>query len=103
LAVFDAVLVPAQEAPLKVAALAASTSSAEQSLGKNTIFAINATKDITIKFGVTGMGAAAATDFRIPTNATMTFDTGEAYTHIRVFNLDGAATADIYITKLSRV
>jgi hypothetical protein len=103
MAVFNAILVPGKERGTKIAALAAITSSAEVLLGPNVIFAINATKDITIAFGATGMGAALATDgFRIPANSTFTFDMGRSLTAFRVFNLDGAATADVYYMPLSK-
>jgi hypothetical protein len=101
MAVLAAILLPGQDPDIKVAGLAATTSTAEQLLGKNKLFAINATQDICIKFGVTGMSAAAATNFRIPANQTAVFDTGEAFTHIRVFNL-GSSAADIYAKGLSR-
>ena len=101
MAVQDAVLVPSQELVLKVAALAAAASSAEQNLGKNQLFAINATDEFHIKFGVTGMGVAANTDFRIPKDAVVVYDTGQAFTHIRVFNDTGVAI-DVYIQPLSR-
>jgi len=100
--VFDGILKPAAAPAIKIAALAAVTSSAEQSLGSNRIFAINATQDITIKFGVTGMGAATAADFRVPASQTQVYDTGFEFTHIRVFNLHASSTADVYIQFLSK-
>jgi hypothetical protein len=101
MAVFSAILIPGGAGATKVAALASGTSSAETLVGQNQIFAINATKDITVKFGVAGMSAAAATDFRVPANSTMTFDMGHPFTHVRVFNLDAAAV-DVYILPLCR-
>jgi hypothetical protein len=101
MAVQDAVLVPSQEAVLKLTALGAAASSTEQLLGKNQLFAINATDDCHIAFGVTSMGVASATDFRLPQDAVVVYDTGQAFTHIRVFNNTGAAI-DVYIQPLSR-
>lgn len=101
MAVLSCILVPSNEAVTKIAALATVTSSAEVVLNTNRIFVINATGDITIKFGQPGMAAAAATDYRIPANQQTTFDTGSAITSLRVFNLAGTAT-DIYIFPLSR-
>lgn len=101
MAVISAILSPAATSAKKTAALATVTSSAEIVLGNNTIFAINATGDITIKFGVAGMTAAAATDFRVPANTMQVFDTGNLYSSVRVFNLAATAT-DIYIQPLSK-
>lgn len=101
MAVIDAVLVPSQEPVLKIAALAAAASSAEQLLGKNQLFAISATDDFHISFGVTGMGVASAADFRIPIDAIVVLDSGQAFTHLRVFN-NTAANIDVYILPLSR-
>lgn len=101
MAVQDAIFAPGKERGNKIAALAATTSSTEQSLGSDVIFAINSPVDIHIRFGVTGMGAATVADFRIPAEATLTFQTGQAFTHIRVFNSDASAT-DVYILPLSK-
>lgn len=101
MAVFSSVFIPGSDAVIKVAGLATTTSSAEQTLGKHKLFAINATQDITIKFGVTGLAAAAATDFRIPANTNVVFDTGSQITSIRVFNLSGTTAADVYVLGLS--
>ena len=101
MAVFSSILVPAGEAAVQVLALAATTSSAEISLGTNRIFAINADQDITIKFGQAGLAAATGVEYRIPANQQTTFDTSDAYASIRVFN-KGASAANIYVQKLSR-
>jgi hypothetical protein len=101
---------------VKVAALAAGTSSAEISLGSNQIFSIVAfsnavgttTNNINVRFGPVGLGAATATDFGLPvgtptSDAGLTyFDTGDSYQSIRVFN-NSAQTVDIYVCKLSRI
>lgn len=102
MAVLSSILVPANETAIKVAAIATVTSSAEIVIGANRIFAINATGDITIKFGNAGLTAADATNYRIPANQQTTFDTGQAAPSIRVFNLAGTAT-DVYIQLLSRI
>jgi|SRR5581483_7466162 len=101
MAVFDAILLPAQKASVKIAGLAASTSSSEQTLGNNEIFAINADQDITIKFGAAGLSNAATTDFRIPANSTLVFDVGTKFTSFKVFN-QGASAANIYYMFLSK-
>lgn len=102
MAVFSAILVPSNDAPIKVAALAASTSSAELVMSNNRIFAINADQDITIRFGTSGMAAADATFYRIPANQQTTFDLGGAFDRIRVFNQAAATAANVYIELLSR-
>lgn len=100
MAVNDFIARPADTAPIKVAALAASASSAEVSLGSNTIFAINGSDHFHIKFGLTGMAAAAATDFRVPKDVTIVLDTSR-FTHIRVYNSTVAAI-DVYVLVLSK-
>ena len=101
MAVIDAVLVFGQDPAIKVAALATANSSAEQLLGKNQLFAIHATGDFHIRAGVTGMGAGVATDFLLPSGQVHVFDTGQAFTHIRIFN-DSGSNIDFYILSLSR-
>ena len=98
--VFSGILVPANEIAIKLS-VTASSSSAEQALSANRIFAINADQDITIKFGTAGMSAATTSDYRIPANQQTTLDLGSSLTSIRVFN-QGASTANVYILLLSR-
>lgn len=95
---FAQILSPAGDAVIKVTGLLATTSSAELAVGARRIFAINATQDITIRFGQTGVGAADATFYRIPSNQQTTFDMG-SNSVVRVFN-EGASAADVYILKL---
>lgn len=102
MATFSSILIPAQVPSTKIAGLATTTSSVEQALGANVIFAINADQDITIKFGLPGLAAATANDFRVPANSTMVFDVGSHYTSFRCFNLSGTTTANIYIQFLSK-
>lgn len=101
MATLDAILVFSQEPVIKIAALAADTSSTEQLLGKNQLFAVHGTDGFHIKPGATGMGAAAATDFLLPGGQVHVFDTGQAFTHIRLFN-DTASAIALYIQPLSR-
>ena len=102
MALMDAILAPGKARGTKVTALATTTSSAEVSLGQNTVFAINSDQDCGIRFGTVGMGAATVADFRIPANVTQVWYMGDAFTHIRVFNHDGTATSDVYIMPMSR-
>ncbi len=101
MAVIDAILVPSQDPAIKVAAIVTTASSAEQLLGKNQLFAIHATDSFHLRFGVTGMGAGVATDFLLPGGQIHVFDTGQAFTHVRVFN-DSGGNIDFYIQPLSR-
>lgn len=102
MALIDSVLVLNDSAPIKIAALGTATSSSEQTIGRGSIFWINATQDITIKLGDTGMGAAAATDMRIPANSNAVFQMHNRHDFIRVFNLSATTAADVYIKQLSR-
>lgn len=101
MAVLSSILSFSGEACVKIAALTNGSSTAEIILGTNAIFAVNSTKDVTIKFGNSGMAAAAATDYRIPANQQTTLDTGTAFSSIRIFNVDAAA-GDVYVQKLSK-
>lgn len=95
---FAQILAPAGDTVIKVTGLAATTSSGELVVGARRIFAVNATQDITIRFGQTGMGAADASFYRIPANQQTTFDMG-SNSVIRVFN-ESASAADVYILRL---
>jgi hypothetical protein len=67
-----------------------STSSAEIVLGRYSIFAINATGDINIRCGNSGMPAAAATDFRIPAGVVATYQVPQQWDRIRLYNAGGS-------------
>ena len=102
MATFDAILVPASLRGSKEAALAASTSSTEIAVGHNVMLAINADQDVTVRFGPVGLGAADATDFRIPQNSTMVFDLGRDKESVRFFNLSSTTAANIWYLALSK-
>jgi hypothetical protein len=102
MATFDSILTPAQTTATVISGLTSGASTVEQTLGWNTIFAINATQDITIKFGPPGFSAlASAADFRIPANSTMVWDNGTQYTSFKCFNLSGSV-CNVYIMFLSK-
>ena len=105
MATFASILVPSDDADIKVAALAASTASAAQTVGLRAIVAVNADQDITIVFyqAAVGTKTPTAANFRIPANQTQTFDMGSINDTIRVFNLNGASAANIWIKKFSRI
>lgn len=102
-AVFDAILVPSQVTPTVITALATVTLSSEQVFGANEIFAINATGDMTIRFGPAGSvpAASATAGFRIPSGTTMVFDVGRQWTSFKVFNTT-AGNINVYIQPLSK-
>lgn len=103
MATVSAILIPAQKQAVKIAALAASTSSAEQDLGFNEIFAINADQDITIRFGQTGaVTNASATDFRIPANVIAVYDIGRGWPAFKVFNLSASTAVNVYYQFLAK-
>jgi hypothetical protein len=72
------------------ATLATVTSSAEIVLGRYQLFAINASGDLNIRFGNSGMPAAAATDYRIPANTVVIYQIPQTYDRFRVFNSTGS-------------
>lgn len=82
------------------AALGATTSTAEIAVGANRLIRISASGDATVKFGLTGMGAAAATDIPVWGKTYQDFFTGE-FTHIRIFNTT-ASSINYFIVPLVR-
>lgn len=100
MATFSAIFAPG--ITTKVVALAGSASSAEIVLGKDVKFAIVATTSpINIAFGQPGMAAADATGFLIPAGVIASFDLGNAYTSIRVFNNTASTATDVYVLQLA--
>ena len=71
-------------------------STTEINLGRYQLFAINATDDINIRCGNSGMPAAAATDFRIPAGTTVTYMVPQQWDRIRLYNA-GATTVTYWI------
>lgn len=77
-------------------------SSAEITVGFRQIIAVSngSIGTANIKFGVSGMGAAVATDFIVPINSTTYWDLGEEFDRIRIF---AAGTAVVVtVMRLSR-
>lgn len=100
MAVQSAVFCLADEAA-QVVTVGSLASSAQLFIGTNRRFIINATQDITIKMGDSGMAAANSTTcMRIPSDFTQVLDLGNMHAWIRVFNL-GAVNATVYIQALS--
>lgn len=102
MAVMSSFLVPSGQPPVKIVALATTTASGEQVFGSNTLLAINADQDITIAWGTSGMAAPTTSDFRLPAGTTMTFDFGQAYDRLRVFNQSASTAANVYMKSFSR-
>jgi hypothetical protein len=108
---FSQVLIPTNIADLKSTALANGAASGELVLNKRRAFVIVAypntaptvpggTGGIAIKFGLTGMTAPDATFYQIPLGQQTTFDTGDAYDRIRIFN-NSSVAVDVYIKPLT--
>jgi hypothetical protein len=96
----DSIFVPST-APQKVAALSGTTSSSELVFNHNAIIAVQGTGNINVAFGKSGMAAADATGWLIPSGAVHMFDLGSAFDRIRVFNSTGSAV-DVYVMQLVR-
>lgn len=75
------------------------TSSGEIVMGRYQLFAINASGDINIRFGNSGMPAAAATDFRIPNGAIAVYQCPAQWDRFRLFN-NGASPITYWIQPL---
>lgn len=92
MAIFSGILVPvggstAGSTTADISAtLATVTSTAEIILGRYQLFAINASDDINIRFGNSGMPAAAATDFRIPGGILAVYQVPQQWDRLRLFN-----------------
>jgi hypothetical protein len=95
----------------KASAIANGASSAEIVIGPRTIFAVVAMPTAgqspngyaNIRFGPAGLAAATASDFGFPFGVVLTFDTGEEFNSIRLFNGSSVAgTVDFYVMRLSR-
>jgi hypothetical protein len=96
MAVADHILIPTGASPTK-ASPAASASTAEILLGGTTIFSIVCTGNCHVKFGTTGMAAAAVTDHFIAANTKEVYNLSRNFTAIRVFNPTGAGI-DVYVS-----
>lgn len=81
------------------ATLAAGTSSAEISLGPNTIWAFTTDGDIFFKVGVTGMTAPTTANFALWSKSYYTLIMGRGLTHIRIFN-NTAGNVNYYLHPL---
>src|SRR5580704_5299 len=69
--------------------VSATSSSSEIILSRYQVFAINANGDVNIRFGNSGMPAAAATDFRIPVGFIATYQIPQQYDRFKLYNPGG--------------
>ena len=92
MATFSAILVPAGAATNQT--VAGTTAGTAVVLGPRTKFAINANQDLNLVFYSTThtITPSATVGFRVPANATMTFDLSDFYDTIRFFNISGTST-----------
>lgn len=74
----------------KTATIATVTSTAEIVFWNNAKIVLNATGDVNIRFGATGMGASSASFFRIPGGVVAEYDLGDHNDRIRLFNPGGS-------------
>jgi uncharacterized cupredoxin-like copper-binding protein len=93
-------LVPA-DAVVASVTVAAGAASGEIVTGTNLVLAMNATQDVTITFGQSGMAAPTASSFRVPAGTTIEVDMGQNHDRYRVFNI-GTASAIVYTQLFSR-
>lgn len=101
MATLTSIFIPATAIPTKISALGATTSSAELDFPKYRIIGIQATGNINVTFGVSGMAAASATGWLIPAGAVHQFEMGSEWTALRIYNPESSAV-DVYIIELSR-
>lgn len=95
MATFSAIFTP-DSTQDQSATVGAGVSSAAITLGKIRKFAINASGDMNIIFGQAAVGAATASNFRIPSGVIAVYDTGDENNTIRIFN-PGAGTLTYWI------
>jgi hypothetical protein len=97
MATFTSIFVPVGGATLNSTTadlsgtISGTSSTGEIVLNRYTIFAVNATGDINIRCGNSGMPAAAATDFRIPAGVVATYAVPEQWDRIRLYNAAGTS------------
>jgi hypothetical protein len=100
MAVLDALYVQGKERGAVVATLATLTSTAELAIGNDLGILVCCTGDSHIRFGLTGMGAADATDTYIPAKTMVSFGMGP-WTHVRIYNPTGG-NIDVHYSTLSK-
>lgn len=102
MAVFDAILSPANRRAVKTTVTAAAAS-AEIAFGENEIFAIVGDGAFTLRFGLPGaVGTPDATDWYVPAGATETFDIGRSWTSFKIYNPSATQSVDVWYMILSK-
>lgn len=84
------------------ASVNATTASAEIPIGNNQIFAISATGAFNVRFGPSGTSTASASDFQVGAGIISTWDTGDSWKSVVIFN-PGASAITYWVMKLSKV
>lgn len=98
MALMDAIFALTDVAPT-TASLNATTSTAEISLGADTLWQFVATQNMHIRVGTTGMGAASASYTLIPANTLYFLYMNRNLTHIRIFN-NGSVAGNYFLTPM---
>lgn len=102
MAVFDAILSPANRRAVKTAVTAAAASS-EIVFGENEIFAITGDGAFNIRFGAPGaVGTPDSSDWYVPAGATLTFDIGRNWTSFKLYNPSATQTTNVWYMILSK-
>lgn len=84
------------------AVVGASGNTADLVLGINQVFNLTSTGPINIRFGdANTIANATASNFQVPGNIVVQYDTGQQYDRIRIFN-PGAGNTTYWIQVLSR-
>ena len=99
MATFTSIFVPGSD---KEYTVAATTADSGQTLGKRSLFAINATGDINIVFyNAANAKVPSAANFRIPGGVTAVYDLSDFYDSYAVYNA-GASTITVWHQILNR-
>ena len=101
MAMYDSLLIPATLRGTRVQVNAA-TSSAEILLGANTKFWYCSDQDTHLRFGLTGLGDADATDMYVPAKTPIMLDFGLDLTAFKVYNASAASTANVHYIRMSQ-
>ena len=99
MATFTSIFVPGADATYTVAG---TTAGATKTLGKRSLFAINATGDINIVFfNAANAIVPTASNYRIPSGVTAVYDLSDFYDSYAVYN-PGASTINVWTQILNR-
>lgn len=88
MATFDCILTPGEVD--STGTVTAGVSSAEIDIAPNQIFYLIANGDLNIRFGSTGLTAATASNFYLPSKTGTRYDSGRTGMAMRLFNPTGS-------------